>query len=157
MIRNNKGVTLVAIVLTIVILLIISGIAINTGTKGAETAAENKLLSELKIVQHAVLERYTKAAIVKEDVPGSKLTTYQDIVNEIDSSIQLKITEVNYTNLNKYQYYYILYPQDLAKIGVANGKDTYIVNYSTGEVINKTTPRTAKGEVLYTYAVDGNT
>ena len=35
-----------------------------------------------------------------------------------------------------------------------NKKETYIVNFATGEVINKTSQVTGSGKPLYTYSVD---
>ena len=64
--RNNKGVTLVSLVVTIIVLLIIASISIVGGIQGADTAADNKLLTELDMVQHAVLQRYTKYSLTKD-------------------------------------------------------------------------------------------
>lgn len=155
--RNNKGITLIALVITIVVLLIIASITIVGGIEGADTAAENKLLSELDMVQHAVLQRYIKVQMTKEDVPGQIMNEIDDVnrtVNLINETLEdgnkisLKINEYT-TNNDKYQYYYELTPDTLKDLGITNAQDTYIVNYSTGEVINKTTPQTKSGEPLY--------
>lgn len=163
--RNNKGITLIALVITIVVLLIIASISIVGGIEGAETAAENKLLTELDMVQHAVLERYTKVCITKEIVPGSPID-YEEMKNELTEYSEspkestYTITDVNNVQSNQqndigtYQYYYRLDSNALKELGITNTKDTYIVNYSTGEVLNETTPKTSSGKILYTYAKD---
>lgn len=158
--RNNKGITLIALVITIVVLLIIASISIVGGIEGAETAAENKLLTELDMVQHAVLERYTKAQMIKEDVPGEmqEIEDVNDTVNLINNqledgnTISLKIN--SYTDKDKYEYYYKLNLGTLKELGITNAKDTYIVNYSTGEVLNITTQKTKSGKPLYIYAIN---
>lgn len=155
--RNNKGITLIALVITIVVLLIIASISIIGGIEGAKTAAENKLLTELDMVQHAVLERYTKVCVTKEAVPGTPKTITD--VNIIAEGIDLKgqeydDNEINESDIGTYKYYYELDLDDLKKLGITNAKDTYIVNYSTGEVFNETTPKTPSGKTLYTYAKD---
>ena len=153
MIRNEKGVTIVALIVTIIVLLIIAGITIGNGMEGAEVAVDNKLLTELNMVQHAVLQRYTKVSLTKQDVPGDKIESYSNIVvEELKNEIKLKIAETDYTNLDKYEYYYKLNSEHLKDLGVTNTTDTYIVNYSTGEVINETQKKTKSGELLYVYA-----
>ena len=69
-IGNQKGVTLIVLVITIIVLIIIAGISIGTGISGMKQAKENKLLTELGMVNHAALERYTKVSLTKETYPG---------------------------------------------------------------------------------------
>lgn len=147
-IRKNKGITLVILVITIVILLIISGISITGTITGKKETEESVHISELKIIQQAILERYTKAQLTKETLPGTSVTIseVQSIINEINNeteeSINLKGKE--YKRLNK---------TDLENLGVIGEEDnTYIVNYSTGEVINETVKTTNNGKALYIYA-----
>ena len=45
--------------------------------------------------------------------------------------------------------YYLLNVNDLQELGMENPKDTYIVKYNTGEVINKTTPQNSKGKEIH--------
>ena len=42
----------------------------------------------------------------------------------------------------------------LENLGITDEKDIYIVNYKTGEVINKTQKVTNKGKALYVYSVE---
>ena len=72
--ENNRGVTLIALAITIIVLLIISGITITAGSYNAEKAKDNKLLSEVVMVQNAVLQRKTKAELINGHYPGQKLT-----------------------------------------------------------------------------------
>lgn len=145
--RRNNGITLIALVITIILLLIISGISI-TGTITDQKQAEaNTQITELNIIQHAILERYTKSQLTKEKLPGTMLekAEVQSVIDEIKSktgeNITLKGTE--YNQLNK---------SDLENLGITGEEDTYIVNYKTGEVINKTQKVTKTGVGLYTYS-----
>lgn len=145
--RRNNGITLIALVITIILLLIISGISI-TGTITDQKQAEaNTQITELNIIQHAILERYTKSQLTKEKLPGTMLekAEVQSVIDEIKSKtgedITLKGTE--YNQLNK---------SDLENLGITGEEDTYIVNYKTGEVINKTQKVTKTGVGLYTYS-----
>lgn len=146
-IRKNKGITLIALVITVVLLLIISGISI-TGTITDQKQAEaNTQKTELTIIQHAILERYTKSKLTKETLPGTIIekSEVQLVIDEINSklgeSITLKGTE--YMQLEK---------TDLEKLGITGEEDIYIVNYKTGEVINKTQKVTKTGVALYIYS-----
>lgn len=146
-IRKNKGITLVALVITIILLIIISGISI-TGTIGNQKEAEAATqIEELNMIQQAILQRYTKSQLTKEELPGTKIDKQQveTIINEINTkagtSINLKGTE-----------YFQLNNKDLEKIGITGKEDIYIVNYKTGEVINNTIKVTNSGEALYIYS-----
>lgn len=145
--KDIKGITLITLVLTIIIMLIIAGISI-TGTIMVKNKAEESIqISILEIVQHAILERYTKSQLTIEELPGNalELNEVQEIIKEINlksgENITLKGIE-----------YYELTQKDLEKLGITEEKNTFIVNYSTGEVINKTLKITKEGKALYTYS-----
>lgn len=146
-IRKNKGITLITLIITIVLLLIISGISITGTLRGHEETEEASQISELNIIQHAILERYTKAQLTKETLPGTNIekAQVQTIIDEINSisgeSITLKGTE--YMQLNV---------EDLENLGITKEEDTFIVNYKTGEVINSSKKVTKSGKALYIYS-----
>lgn len=142
--RENKGVTLIALVITIIILLIIASISIGSGITGVEKATENKLFSELKMVQHAILERYTRVMLTKEELPGKKLE--QQEINELEQKL-------NGESLKGKEYYKIT-KNNLEELGITETIDEYIVNYQTGEVYNNTRHKTNSGKVLYIYALN---
>lgn len=146
-IRENRGITLIAVVITIILLLIISGISITGTIQEHKEVEESSQISELNMIQHAILERYTKAQLTKEVLPGTevKKEDVQILIDEINAisgeSINLKGKE--YKQLDK---------SDLEKLGVIGENDTFIVNYKTGEVINKTLKATQSGKALYIYS-----
>lgn len=150
-IRKSNGITLVALVITIVVLLIISGISITGTLTNQKQANATTQIAELNIIQHAILERYTKSQLTKEILPGTIITKaeVQSVIDEINlktqENISLKGTE--YKQLEK---------TDLEKLGITGEEDTYIVNYKTGEVINKTQKVTKTGEALYIYSKNEN-
>lgn len=153
-IKNENGVTIVVLVITIIVLLILAGIGINMGVESAVKARDSKLSSELNMVQHAVFETYTKyqvqAQVVEQDLPGTKITDYGQVVNKASNfQDNLKITA--YTeNMNNDEYYYELSEKnDFKALGITQNEDTYIINYKTGEVMNITTPKTSDEKLLY--------
>ena len=149
-IRENKGITLIAVTITVVLLLIILGISITGALRGIDETEEATQISELNMVQHAILERYTKAQLTKETLetlPGTKIEIdeVQSIIDEIYSmtgqNIELKGKE-----------YIILDKTDLENLGITDEEDTFIVNYKTGEVINMSIKATKSGNALYIYS-----
>ena len=145
-IRKKNGITLVALVITIVLLLIIAGISITGTIRGEKQTKESVAVSELNMVQHAILERKTKAQLTKEELPGQSVTStqIQQVIDEIEkksgTTISLKGNTEDYKLLNA---------EALQDLGMENYKSEYIVNYSTGEVIDITIQVTEDGEVLY--------
>lgn len=145
--RKTNGVTLVALIITVILLLIISGISITGTLRGHKETKEASQISELNMIQHAILERYTKAQLTKEELPGTtiKENDVRTIIDEINGitgeDITLKGTEYKELSIS-----------DLEKLGVTNEEDTFIVNYKTGEVINATKKVTESGKALYVYS-----
>ncbi len=157
--ENNRGVTLIALAITIIVLLIISGITITAGSYNAKKAENNKLLTEVIMVQNAVLQRKTKAELINGYYPGQKLT-------EIGIDIDGVISKVNSEKADEYETiekkdtnennYYLLSNENggIKELNIKNVEDEYIVNYVTGEVINYTKCVTGEGKPVYTYSIE---
>lgn len=145
--KNTKGITLIALVITIIVLLIIAGISIKGTIMIKDETKENIQISSLEMLQHAILERYTKAQLTIEELPGTplELSEVQEIIKEINLKSGENIT------LKGIEYYEIT-QKDLEKLGITGEENIFIVNYSTGEVINKTLKVTESGKALYTYS-----
>ena len=150
--RKNKGITMVALVITIIILLILAGISVTGVIRGIDETNESTQISQLEMVQHALLERKTKADLTKETLetlPGTtaNYTELQNLINEINT-----ISSANITLRGNKEDYKELSTADLKELGIEKETNTFIVNYKTGEVINKTQKVTKAGRALYTYA-----
>lgn len=152
--KKQKGITLVSLVITIIILLIISSIGINFGINGINSTKDSKLEAELNMVQHAVLEQYAKYKTTKDIVylVGNKVSEEQlkDITSE------LGITLVNIPDTYSNKDYYKLDKASLNEIGIRDTYDEYIVNYISGEVINITQKKLSNNNPLYTKASSFN-
>lgn len=120
---STKAIALSTLVITIIVLLIIAGVSITIGNYSIENYKDNTLESEIKMVQTAVHSQYEKYLATKDkDLLVGKQCDKNG--NEITNG-----------------EYNLLKPEDLQKIGMQNPKDTYIVNYKTGEVINQTSKK----------------
>lgn len=148
---NNKGITLIALVITIIVLLVIAGITITGAITGVDKSTNQKLETELKMVQHAVFERYTKYSLTKDT---SLLVGTEVEKTEFPTDVTLQYAnEEEYNNFDPEKKYYEISSSDFSKLGISNLEDTYIVNYKTGEVYNKTSKKSS-GENLYIYSVE---
>ena len=164
--KKNNGVTLIALTITIIVLMIIASVGTYTGINALNEAKEQKDISELEMMQHAILEEYTKYITTKNTmyIRGTKInySEVQTIISQINSEKTSKENEItlkveNYDNLSEEDItknYYELKEQDLKEMGIKLVNYTYIVNYATGEVINKTKKITVSGAPLYIYSVD---
>ena len=145
--KKNSGITLIALVVTIVVIAIL----ISVGLLGVETpnrvdkeAKNNKKTYELQEVGQAVLETYIKYRqtgnedyLIGTPCDRSNLAMYENELGIIFED-------------STYSDYFILDSEEnLNKIGIKSSSDYYIVNYKTGEVLNYTTKKNSDGTVLY--------
>ena len=156
--RNEKGITLVVLILTMILLVIIAAISIDYAFDGIAYSQERKLLTEVEEVQQAVMEKYTELSQLDVEKDAN---SYNDIASSIDPS-----TLEEYSSILKHTYtddrsvepdkkYYTLSAKQLEDLDVVvkNGipdnevetgglKDSngdyvlYIVNFYYGEVLN---------------------
>ncbi|MBR0428327.1 MAG: hypothetical protein IJK18_09065 [Clostridia bacterium] len=161
-IKEKKGITLIALVITIIILLILAGVGIGelTGNKNSITESKDKTASsELTKIQQAVIETYLKYNQLgnKMVLKGDSMTYAEALseFNQLGSSESLKVE--SYDGISETDpglFYYKVGPGDLKEMGLENihKKDEYVVNYSTGEVFNITQKKISNGDALYIYA-----
>lgn len=151
--KNQKGITLISLVITIIILLILASISIYTGTNNVKESRDSAVKTELQFVQQAVLQKYAKYKLTgdKSILPGNPypdFTKLNEIISQINEKTKVTIV-LKDENANNY---YLLDKNSLQALGITNTEDEYIVNYTTGEVINKTRLSTFKSkEPLYIY------
>ena len=125
--NEKKGITLIALIITISVLTILLGVTLYNGVSDIRTARNEKLLSELEIVKHAVYEAYT----------NYKKTGDEDFIigtesNDFDSvASSMGVTLINPVANSIDKKYYELNSANLKDIGLTNISDTYIVNYYT--------------------------
>lgn len=133
---NNKGVTIVSLTVIIIILLILASIGVNIGIKNIKSVQDSKLTAELQMVQHAILEQYSKYKTTKDVVylVGNKITNEE--VNKVANELGINLVQIPETYSNT--EYYKLDKASLVAIGIQDSTDEYIINYITGEVMNIT-------------------
>ena len=135
---NNKGVSLVALAITIIVIIILAAIAIGIYSGGFQDKATNaKILSEFIEVENAVAQRGTEHKL------DAKVYPYEG------ENLEAAGLTIN----NKYysKGYYLLKKAHLEKLGITGANKEYVVNYETGEVI-VTDPYKIAMRTIYTKA-----
>lgn len=148
MIKNNEnGVTMIMLVVTLIVFLIILSMVVTGGINSSESTKKSKIMDDLQMVKHAVLEQYTKYTLLKDSsvLKGEEVQNMQEL-KELTSSLGIELIENS--------RYYKLDKKALNEIGIKSVNDIYIVNYFTGEVLNYT--KAEQGEKYYLYGVNAN-
>lgn len=124
--RNKKGISLISLIVTIVVLIILASIGIYLGYEhNIKKATFTKVYNEMKEVSEAVKERALE--------------------NKIDSVaypyVGTKLTEDNAIDINGVTYgdgYYLVTAKEMStSLGLTNVTRDYVVNYSSGQVVSK--------------------
>lgn len=153
-IKEENGITLIALVLTIVLLVSIVAVSINYAYDGISYGEEKKILTELEEVQQAVMQKYIEIKQLNKDTEES---SYIDYAKKLDiSTINkyaniLKNTYTDESTVDASKYYYGLTKSNLNELGIDIKKDInekkymikadgdivlYIVNFYYGEILN---------------------
>lgn len=145
--ENEKGITLVSLIVLLVVLAVLSIVSISAVVINQRETKIDTFKSELIMVKNAVLQRKTLVDTTKtdyEELPGTEISK-----NEVDKIVKKK----NITLKGNDGDYKLLNAGELEKLGITNTEDEYIVNYQTGEVINKD-KFDMFDEALYIYSVE---
>lgn len=144
--KNENGVTILALVVTITIMAIIS-FAVFYTAKGINTEIDDDiLLAELETVHHIVLQEWNK----KLTLGNSYKYIHEETTVTSTNFDNYKASLSGVTFKKTYDKYYELTPSDLESLGAKNVSSKYLVCYETGEVANITEYKTDSGEILYT-------
>lgn len=145
--KENKGITMVALVITIVLLLILAGISIGQGNKvikasELENLKTNMLLIKVKAKEYVenanfklgtnfenATDKATRVENAKAELKGEEITD----ISTIKGNINISQETISNDNAN-YIYYYKLSTDNLTDIGItkveSNEKDGwYIIKY----------------------------
>ena len=150
--KVEKGITLIMLAITILIIVILTATITVVGISTIRETDEEKLISELEIIEQKVLEQY-----YKYEISGDARLLVGDVISETqinELATELDVTLVEIPDNEVAKDYRRLTPEKLSVIGVNEAEYTYIVNYASGEVINETVKKTNSGKSLYTFAKD---
>lgn len=145
--KSEKGITLVALAVTIIIITIIASITTYSGINAIQDSKQKRIKTELETVQHVVLERYTKYKILRDTsyLVGDMVTGVGNIPEEYKSLINMQ----NLNSSSPEDRYYKLDKEALEKLDLIGANFQYIVCYKTGEVMNIDVTTDSQGNALY--------
>lgn len=179
--KNNKGITMMSLIITAIVLVLIAGISFKLGTDSVEQSKKYIQQSSVKIVATAVVQQKGKIDALKlGDIPtseeqpdcfvGTPLLDFSSVkmnkLNETQTTyLRGKLVNVSagsnsYLESGHYDdLYYRVSGSDFEELGITNEGSTYIVNYKTGEVYNETLQCVGnkKADVLYYVPAQPNT
>ena len=173
--KYAKGITIISLVMTIIVMIIIATISIKMGISSINSTQDSAIETNLEMVQHAITQQYSKAMTLDkldiesnitsnpgtsedENKPNSFIGTplkkedlkeYVDKIPQAPDLINVD-NSYEYDNTDYEDVYYLISDSELEKLGVdvGNGQE-YIVNYSTGEVLDVTNKNYASGDPAY--------
>ncbi len=122
--NNNKGISIITLIITIVIIIILAGMSIYYGLDKNIGETTNTM-------------SYNEIFDVSESV--SQRTLLNRINPDKYKLIGEKLTDANPKKINEITYgdgWYELLAKESSKLGLENVKKNYVVNYKTGEVIS---------------------
>lgn len=134
--KNENGITLIALVITIIVMLILAGITLNTGIYTVSTSQDNIKLSALEIISHAITEQYIKgiefnsinveynATNTQPDLLIGELIADESELDRLSSELE-EIQENVSENNKKIKFFYI----DTLKEKKNNNTKTYFYEY----------------------------
>lgn len=129
--KNQKGITIISLIITIILLLIISGVTVYIGTGVIKQATLQTINTNMMLIQ-AKTKTIAEQAKFNNNQDNYKGTVLSDISGnkKIDKLIETGIIEDK-------SKYYLLSKDDLVSMGLEkiDIEDGYIVNYETEEVI----------------------
>ena len=129
--QNSKGITLVVLVLTIVILMILTSVTVYTGSSIIKQVSLQNINTDMMLIQ-AKAKTIVEQAKFNKDNSNYKGTPLINVLDnkKIDKLIDEGIVE----NVTKY---YLLSKDDLNSMGLekVDIADGYLVNYETEEII----------------------
>ena len=147
--EKNKGITMITLVITIVLLLILAGITVGTGgniikKSELENLKTNMLLIEAKgkeYLENANFKLGTKIETVSQEEKNKRIETAKNELRGEDITNDMYIYEnIIIKEESEYIYYYKLNNQNLTDIGLTNVKSDeengwYIIKYDIKNVI----------------------
>ena len=157
-INDQKGITLVSLIVTVIVLIILAGISIGqiAGEKNSiDKTGDTTAFSELTKIQQAILERYIKYKQFGDaNILIGEVLEYEDVQDALGQvNVNLKVEDLDGEENIEYQYYKLT-KSNLEILGLTNIKnnDEYIVNYSSGEVFNFSKKNDSNNKPLYIYS-----
>ena len=143
--KSEKGITLIVLITTIVIMVILASVAINTGYYSIESAKLQNFNYELQQVQGKVDTMYEKIKLGNEEYKtlGSDITISNKAVQTLKTVKNIDYTNLSEDDRDKYyydetntKYRYLSENEIRSNMNISSNPGDMIINFETREVIS---------------------
>lgn len=132
--KSSKGITLVALIMTVVIMLILASAVTYTGIKSYETSEQIKFVSQLQLIQTKVDELVQDKEFDSSTVGETLTEAQKQIANKAVDNNEFSIPTIE-EDIEKYLRYFDKYA--LSKdLDIDNVEEDIIINFKTREVMS---------------------
>jgi len=128
-VKNNRGITLIILIFTIVIMIILVSIGIYVGMETVEHSRVVKFVSYMQIIQRKVDDLASDSSYEELGVPASGQSNAQEILNLASTNGEIQNTVVD-------DYKYFDKTTLSSQLGIDNIEDEIIINFTTREVVS---------------------
>lgn len=136
--KNNKGITLITLVVTIVIIMILASVGIYSGVRSLKLAELNRFTTELKIMQTQVNSMYEKLKN-DETISGQAIlsigTEILSSSNDVQNQASIVFTQnaSGITSSVGYKYYSL---ETISNLGIEGITQDFFINIETRSVVS---------------------
>ncbi len=129
--KNNEGITIVALTITVIVLIILASIGIYTGTEIIKQANLQNINTNMMLIQ-AKTKTISEQAKFNKNTSNYKGTKVTDVTG--NKEVEKLLSE---NTIEDSENCYLLLQNDLNEMGLEKVKEDsgYIVNYETNEII----------------------
>ncbi|MBO5479270.1 MAG: hypothetical protein J6A04_06265 [Clostridia bacterium] len=129
--KKEKGITLVSLAITIIVMIIIAGTVTTTGIESVRNAKRTTFITELEMIQEKVNTIYEKRQLNEENA------TYYDTLGKDLSLVEQSRLNIVLDGKEKKGYRYFS-REDLKQLDLDNITQDVIINFDTRDVASVT-------------------
>lgn len=133
---SEKGISLIALIVTIIVAIILAAMVIKVGNDGFGTTEKAKIANEVRDVESAITKRFSDNAISETAYPllGEKIEL-EDAITAICNNTEYSETDIREALTQNILYVRKISSSTVNELGIKNATgNSYIVDYLTGRV-----------------------
>lgn len=132
--KNNKGITIIALVITVIVLAILAGILVVSSIQTVDYTKENKFIAELKVIREKV------------NIASKEISLGSTVYNDVGKDINTLSTDMRTNILNiftkcgisaeqqaNYKYFDTT---ELEKLGIYNIEHNVLIDLNNVDIIS---------------------
>ena len=123
----SEGITLISLVITVIVMLIIAGVATTAGVESIQSARRTSVITELEMIQAKVDTIYEKRKINEEDI------SYYNSLGQDISVVEQSKLDIVLEGIEQEGYRYFS-KEDLNKLDLDNMQLDVIINFDTRDI-----------------------